>query len=64
MRSIARSAHFKKMFGDNYLENQMNRVELEFEIEAIKAMLWYFYILEVPKISDVADQLLGLAEMV
>lgn len=42
----------------------MNRIELEFEIEAIEAMLWYFYTSEVPTISDVADQLLGLAEMV
>lgn len=64
MRSIARSAHFKKMFDNKYKEDQMNRIELKFEIETIKAMLWYFYTSEVPNLSDEADRLLGLAEMV
>lgn len=53
------------MFGNKkHKENQMNRAELEFESEAIEAMLCYFYTSEVLQISDVADQLLGLAEMV
>lgn len=52
------------MFGNEYIENQMNRIELAFEIGVIKAMLWYFYTSEVPNISNIADQLLGLAQMV